>query len=104
MKIFYTAFLTLLFSALLGCTQDTANAGEKSHDKPTTTQNFKVVAYYYGDGNDLQRYDFNQLTHVIYSFLHLKGSALSFDSDKDKQTLEKMVALKKQYPHLKVII
>jgi chitinase len=57
-----------------------------------------------GDGSDLQRYNVGQLTHIIYSFLHLNGNQLSFDSHKDKQALQRLVALKKQYPQLKVML
>ena len=64
----------------------------------------KVIAYYMGDGSDLARYDFNQLTHIIYSFLHLNGNQLAFDNDKDKQALARLVALKKDYPQLKVML
>lgn len=65
---------------------------------------YKVLAYYMGDGSDLARYDFNQLTHIIYSFLHLQGNELAFDGEKDKQALRSMIALKQQYPHLKVML
>lgn len=54
-----------------------------------------------GDGSDLQRYNISQLTHIIYSFLHLNGNQLSFDSDKDKQALQRLVALKKTTPTIK---
>lgn len=64
----------------------------------------KIIAYYMGDGSDLQRYNASQLTHIIYSFLHLKGNQLSFDSAKDQQALQRLVALKKQNPRLKVLL
>ncbi len=79
-----------------------------SHSPAKTTKAdttpVKVIAYYMGDGSDLARYNFNQLTHIIYSFLHLNGNQLSFDSDKDKQALARLVALKKDYPQLKVML
>lgn len=64
----------------------------------------KIIAYYMGDGSDLQRYNVGQLTHIIYSFLHLNGNQLSFDSAKDKLALQRLVALKKQHPQLKVLL
>lgn len=64
----------------------------------------KVIAYYMGDGSDLARYNFSQLTHIIYSFLHLNGNQLSFDSETDKQTFRQLVALKKDHPQLKVLV
>jgi chitinase len=64
----------------------------------------KVIAYYTGDGSDLGRFNFGQLTHVIYSFLHLNGNQLSFDGEVDKQAFRQLIALKKDHPHLKVLL
>lgn len=63
-----------------------------------------VVAYYTGDGKDLQRYDFNKLTHIIYSFVYLEGDRLSFSSPDSVAAYQRVVALKEQYPHLKVML
>ncbi|WGL17570.1 glycoside hydrolase family 18 protein [Microbulbifer bruguierae] len=69
-----------------------------------------VLGYYTGDGTDLARYDFNKLTHVIYSFVYLDGNQLSFARDdrangqKGKQAYARLLALKEQYPHLKVLL
>jgi chitinase len=62
-----------------------------------------VIAYYTGDGMDLARYDFNKLTHVIYSFVHLDGNRLNFDNPEARATYQRLVALKQAYPHLKVM-
>lgn len=70
----------------------------------TVAPSLKVIAYYMGDGSDLAGYNFSQLTHVIYSFLHLNGNQLGFDSETDKQTFRQLVALKKDHPHLKVLV
>jgi chitinase len=64
----------------------------------------KVIAYYMGDGSDLARYNFSQLTHVIYSFLHLNGNQLAFDSETDKEAFRRLIALKKDHPQLKVLL
>ena len=63
-----------------------------------------VIAYYTGDGMDLARYDFNKLTHVIYSFVHLDGNQLSFDSPGAIAAYKRVLALKDDYPHLKVML
>ncbi|WP_323815224.1 glycoside hydrolase family 18 protein [Cellvibrio sp. NN19] len=101
MKSFLSAISAGLFALALGaCTsQHTA----KTQTESATTAP-KIIAYYMGDGSDLQRYNFNQLTHIIYSFLHLQGNQLSFDSATDKQAMQRLVALKKDYPHLKVML
>ncbi len=62
-----------------------------------------VIGYYTGDGRDLERYDFNKLTHIIYSFVHLKGNQLSFDSPSALLAYQRLVALKDRYPHLQVM-
>ena len=102
MKIFFRPTLATVFvvaaSFILAACSTHQAAHTETHPAP------KIIAYYMGDGADLERYDFNQLTHIIYSFLHLNGNQLSFDSDTDKLALQRLVALKKQYPHLKVIL
>ncbi|QEI14098.1 glycoside hydrolase family 18 protein [Cellvibrio japonicus] len=71
--------------------------GYKAHE-------VKIIAYYMGDGSDLERYDVSQLTHIIYSFLHLQGNKLAFDNEQDIRTFKQLVALKQQHPQLKVLL
>jgi len=63
-----------------------------------------VTAYYMGDGNDITRYKTDQLTHIIYSFLHLKGNSLVVDNANDSLAITKLVDLKKSSPNLKIIL
>lgn len=67
-------------------------------------ENFEVIAYYNGDGSDLESYRWDQLTQVIYSFCHLKGNRLAVDNAADSVVIKRMTALKKKYPHLKVLL
>jgi chitinase len=46
----------------------------------------------------------NELTHLIFSFVHLKNNNLTVGSAADSITLRQLVALKKQYPHLKIMV
>ena len=62
-----------------------------------------VIGYYTGDGRDLDRYDFDKLTHVIFSFVHLNGNRMAFDSDEAVAAYRRLVALKEKYPQLKVM-
>jgi chitinase len=102
MKSFFRPLLTTLFVVAIGMTLAACStqqaAQTETHSAP------KIIAYYMGDGSDLGRYNINQLTHIIYSFLHLNGNQLSFDSDTDKLALQRLVALKKQHPQLKVML
>ncbi len=66
--------------------------------------NFETIAYYSGDGKDLQQYHWDQLTQVIFSFCHLRGQELAIDNSADSLTLLKLTGLKKQYPRLKVLV
>lgn len=65
---------------------------------------FAVIAYYSGNGADLDQYKWDQLTHVIFSFCHLRGNRLAVDNSTDELTIRKLVELKKQHPHLKVLL
>ena len=115
MKSLYLMCFGLLLAVLLmGCQDDgtassdviqpQAESDTAVMPKQPPLHDFKVIAYYMGDGSDLERYNFNHLTHIIYSFLHLNGNQLSFDSDVDKLALQRLIALKEQYPHLKVML
>jgi chitinase len=63
-----------------------------------------IIAYYMGDGNDITNYKTDKLTHIIYSFLHLKGNKLAADNSTDSLAITKLVALKKTNPKLKIIL
>ncbi|WP_238582393.1 glycoside hydrolase family 18 protein [Cellvibrio sp. OA-2007] len=101
MKLFISIFSTVIFAILLSACSAPQTAQSSIEENRSSS---KIIAYYMGDGSDLQRYNFNQMTHIIYSFLHLNGNELSFDGDQDKQALQRLVALKQQYPHLKVML
>ncbi len=45
-----------------------------------------------------------KLTHIIFSFCHLKGNRLAVDNANDSLSLVKLAGLKKRNPNLKVII
>jgi chitinase len=63
-----------------------------------------IIAYYAGDATAFRPYPTQHLTHIIYSFLHLKGNALAFDKPQDEATVTALVALKAQQPQLKVML
>jgi chitinase len=62
-----------------------------------------VIAYYAGNGQDLDKYKWEQLSHVIFSFCHLRGQRLAVDNAQDSICIRNLVALKKKYP-LKVML
>lgn len=65
--------------------------------------NIRVLAYYLGRGDDLEKYDVNQITHIIFCFGQLNGNRYAITAN-DSATVKKMVALKKKNPALKVIV
>jgi chitinase len=57
-----------------------------------------------GNGTDISNYKTDQLTHIIYSFLHLKGNKLEVDNTGDSLAITRLVDLKKTNPNLKIIL
>lgn len=64
----------------------------------------KIIAYYTGDGELIQKYPVHQLTHIILSFMRIQNDTLGFRNDKQKQTLRDLVALKSKNPQLKIMV
>ena len=91
MKLFCFMFFLLL---LLQCSQ--------AQTKPT--QKIAVIGYYSGDAESVSAYPVEKLTHIIFSFCHLKGNKISVDNLKDTLTIKQLVSLKQRNPSLKVIL
>jgi len=63
-----------------------------------------VIAYYSGDAKQLEQYPLEKLTHIIFSFCHLKGNRLNVDRARDTATIEALVAARSRNPQLKVML
>lgn len=64
-----------------------------------------VIAYYTGQGGSvIDSFPIEKISHLIYSFGHLKGDSLNIRLAKDSALISKMVELKKRNPDLKVMI
>lgn len=77
------------------------------HDAKSQSRNeapFSVIAYYRGNGTDLEKYRFDRLTHVCYSFVHLKGNEIFLNGARDSASIRSLVSLKQKYPRLKVLL
>lgn len=70
----------------------------------THKQKTAVIAYYAGDAESVSAYPVEKLTHIIFSFCHLKGNELWVNNQKDTLTIQKLVSLKQRNPALKVIL
>lgn len=65
---------------------------------------YKVIAYYTGNGLSIRQYPVNTLTHVIYSFLKLQNDTLTFHNEEQKNSLKQIIELKKTNPQLKIMV
>jgi len=90
-------FFTLLFSS--GCTQKPTDTSTEEHPR---REPFEVIAYYYGSGEDIERFAVEELTQIIYSFALLDGNTL--DVEPHDEALRTLVSLKKRNPSLKILI
>src|SRR5687768_13887824 len=63
-----------------------------------------VIAYYAGPSSRVGSFEVEMLTHIIFSFCHLKGNHLNVDNARDTLTIQKLVNLKKRNRQLKVLL
>lgn len=98
--ITYRALFLLFSLACLNC----SNNQTIEESQILLKKDFATIAYYAGKGQDLDRYRWDKITHVIYSFCHLKEQSLAVDNAKDSLTIRNLVALKQEHPQLKVLL
>lgn len=90
-------YLVLICSFfILACNTKTNNSAGKS--------DLAVIAYYSGNATLIDSFPLEKLTHIIFSFCHLKGNKLSIDNSNDSATIAKLVSLKSRNPELKVLL
>jgi len=75
-----------------------------SKAEPGKKNSITVIAYYAGDSAHIDAYPIEKLTHIIYSFTHLKGNEIFVQNRRDSATIRHLVALKKRNPKLKIIL
>jgi chitinase len=63
-----------------------------------------VIGYYAGRNSAIDSFEIEKLTHVIFSFCHLKGNRMSVNNANDSTIITHLVALKSRNPRLKVIL
>jgi chitinase len=68
------------------------------------TRRFSIIAYYAAGPETVDSIPAEKLTHIIFSFCHLKGNRLNVDNDRDSLTIQKLVTLKSRNPELKIIL
>jgi len=90
--------LFLLFICACGFSQS------QSKNSAVKKQPLAVIAYYAGQAAQVDSFAAEKLTHIIFSFCHLKGNQLAVDKAADTLTIQRLVALKSRNPQLKVLL
>ena len=88
--------LPIAFALLTQCALAQSSRGSK--------KKLAVIGYYAGGGTDIDSFATGQLTHIIFSFCHLKGNLLNVGNARDTATIQHLVAQKQKNPQLKVIL
>lgn len=99
-------FVLLMSLGLLcwSCLDKSSGNEKKGESSAIIPQdNFKVIAYWTGSSDKIERESVLQLDQIIYSFLHLEEDRLKLTS-KDSAYIEYLTSLKKIKPQLKVLI
>ena len=63
-----------------------------------------VIAYYAGSPTLIDSFNTGQITHIIFSFGHLKGNELHINNARDTLTIQNLVSQKAKNPDLKVML
>ncbi len=71
---------------------------------PQAGSKIRVLSYYAGPPEMIDKYDASKMTHIIFCFGHLKGNRFSVRSPRDTAVIKKMVSLKEKNPELKVLL
>jgi chitinase len=93
------ALNTLFLLAIVPCV-----FSQTQSKKTGSKQSLAVIAYYAGQAAQVDSFAAEKLTHIIFSFCHLKGNKLAIDNARDTVTIQRLVALKKRNPQLKVLL
>jgi chitinase len=93
--------ITLL---LLGFIQFNSFNQKSTKYNQTKSDNFRVIAYCMSDGGEIEKYEIDKLTHLIFCFTYLQGNKISFKNSEDEDRLKRFITLKAKYPKLKVLI
>ena len=71
---------------------------------PGDAQPLAVIGYYAGRNTTIDSFPTDKLTHIIFSFCHLRGNQLSVNNANDTAIIQHLVSLKEKNPRLKVIL
>lgn len=72
-------------------------------DALVVAQSPALIAYYAGDGRDLEEHRIEQLTHLIWCFGHVRNDSMVIPSEQE-MVIARMVGFKQRNPELKVLL
>ncbi len=75
-----------------------------AHSQSSRKGKLAVIGYYAGRNTAIDSFATEKLTHIIFSFCHLKGNRLNVNNANDTAIIQHMVSLKEKNPALKVIL
>lgn len=101
LRIYLRVSLLLILLLTIGFNGYSQSKSKHHTNKKTS---FRVVGYYRGDIKDVEKFEYEKLTHLIYCFTYLQGNTIGFKTEDSKNTLVRCTELKKKYPHLKVLV
>lgn len=89
--------LTTILITLFGVTTLLSTEQSKGKD-------FKIIGYYHGNLADVDKYEYDKLTHIICCFTYLKGNTIGFKDTNDEKVLIRLAQKRQEYKHLKVLV
>jgi chitinase len=74
--------------------------------RQSSDNGLKIMAYYFPNrrSNNTEKLNLDKLTHIIFSFTEVIGNEMKFRDDSTAFLLEKLLAEKKHYHNLKVMV
>src|ERR1700761_2724890 len=70
----------------------------------TTARALPIIGYYSGRSTMVDSFKVEQLSHIIFSFVHLRSDSLAVMNANDTLRIRHLVALKARNPSMKVIL
>lgn len=94
----------VLFAIILLSFIISSNCQEPLRQNEKKSNNFRVIAYCMSDGGEIEKYEIDKLTHLVFCFTYLQGNKISFKNSEDEDRFKRFIALKAKYPKLKVLV
>lgn len=81
-----------------------SNCQDLMRQNEIKADNFRVIAFCMNEGGNIEKYEIDKLTHLVFSFTNLEGNKINIKDKEDEERLKRFVALKAKYPKLKVLV